>query len=285
MARWTIDQPTTRTLEGIVALRIRIIGGHVNVLPTDDPVTFEVSDIQGEPVLVTQEAGILTVTYDDLTRSGLMDRLRPVQLSGYRGMGKRSATVSLRVPRDCPVEITTASASIVAAGLTARTQLRSASGDVTLDGLGGSIDVNTVSGNLEARDLNGKLTFNSVSGHLEVAGGRFAHFAGKTASGRLLADVDLGPAARVRLGSISGSVALRIPAGTSADVDLRSATGELDSEFGLDRRSMRGRNHLSGKIGGGVDPANIQTTTVSGAVNLLRRASDAPAAIPRGDDA
>src|SRR5699024_9862933 len=41
MARWTIDRSMTHALDGIVALRVRIIGGHVNILPTDDPVTFE----------------------------------------------------------------------------------------------------------------------------------------------------------------------------------------------------------------------------------------------------
>lgn len=283
MARWTIDQPTTRTFDGIVALRVRIIGGHVNILPTDDPVTCEISEISGEPILLSQEAGILTVTYGDLTRSGLVDRLRPVQLSSYRGLTHRTATVSLRVPRDCPVEVTTATASIVAAGLSARTRLRSASGDITLDGVGGDTEVNTVSGDLEARDLTGRLDFNSVSGRLEVAGGRFSDFAGKTASGRMLIDMDLAPAARVRLVSISGDVALRLPAETAAAVELRSATGGLDSAFGLDRRDLRGRSQLSGKIGSGADPATVSTTTVSGTVSLLRRDADAPAAIPRGD--
>lgn len=284
MAQWTIDQPTTRTLDGIVSLRVRIIGGHVNVLPTDDPVTFEVSDIVGEPVLVTQEAGILTITYDDLTGSGLLDRLRPVQLSGYKGVRRRSATISLRVPRECPVEVTTLSASVVAAGLSAKTQARTASGDVTLDGLSGEVDVNTVSGNLDARDLTGNLRFNSVSGQIAVAGGRLSDFSGKTASGQLLADVDLAPASRARLTSVSGDVTLRVPAETSATVDLRSATGKLESAFGLERRSLRGRSSLSGKIGNGVDPADITTTTVSGAVSMLRRAPDAPAAIPRGNE-
>ncbi|MFC7327746.1 DUF4097 family beta strand repeat-containing protein [Marinactinospora rubrisoli] len=283
MARWTIDQSTTRTLDGIVALRIRIVGGHVNVLPTDDPVTFEVSDIAGEPVLVTHEAGILTVTYEDLTRGGLMDRLRPAQLAGYRSVGRRAATVSVRVPRDCPVEVTTVSAPVVVAGLSGRTQLRSASGDITLDDVNGTVEVNTVSGNLAARGVSGSLRFGSVSGQLAVAGGRLADVAAKTASGQLLADVDLAPAARVRFASISGDVALRVPAETSASVELRSATGTLDSAFGLDRRDLRARSNLTGKIGSGVDPASISTTTVSGAVSLLRREPDAPAAIPKGD--
>ncbi|MBV2362676.1 DUF4097 family beta strand repeat-containing protein [Streptomonospora nanhaiensis] len=285
MARWTIDQPTTRTLDGIVALRVRIIGGHVNILPTDDPVTVEVSDIVGEPVLLTQEAGILTVTYEDLTGSGLLERLRPVQLSGYRGVNRRAATVSLRVPRDCPVEVTTLSAPVVVAGLTAKTQLRTASADITADGLGGEVEVNTVSGSVSARNLHGNLRFNTVNGQVAVAGGRLSDLSGKTASGAFLADVEVAPSGRVRLGSISGEIALRVPAETSAAVELRSATGKLSSDFTLDRRDLPGRGGLSGKIGGGVDPAAISTTTVSGSVALLRREPDAPAAIPRGNDA
>lgn len=285
MARWTIDQPMTRTLDGIVALHVRMIGGHVNILPTDDPVTFEVSDISGEPVLAVQDAGILTITYEDLTGSGLLDRLRPVQLSGLRTINRRSATVSLRVPRDCPVEVTTLSAPVVVAGLGAKTQARTASGDVTLDGLTGEAEINTVSGNVAARDLQGGLRFNTVSGQVAVAGGRLVDLSGKSASGRFLADVDLAPSGRVRLRSVSGGITLRVPADTSAAAELRSATGKLDSDFGLDRRDQRAHSSRSGKIGSGIDPAGISATTVSGAVSLLRREPDAPAAIPRGNDA
>ncbi|TQN30537.1 putative adhesin [Haloactinospora alba] len=282
MARWTIDQPATRTLDGIVALRVRIIGGHVNILPTDDPVTFEVSDITGEPILATHEAGILTITYEDLTGSGFLERLRPAQLSGYKGVQRRSATVNVRVPPDCPVEVTTLSAPVVAAGLTAKTHLRTASGDITLDNINGEVEANTVSGSFAGRDLHGILRFNSVSGQAAVAGGRLAEMSGKTASGQFLADVDLAASSRVRLASVSGEVALRVPADTSAGVELRSATGNVQSAFGLDRSSPPGRTNLSGKIGDGIDPSNISVTTVSGAVSLLRRAADAPAAIPTG---
>lgn len=283
MARWTIDQPTTRTLDGIVALRVRVIGGHVNILPTDDPVTFEISELSGEPLLVSHEAGILTVTYDDLTRDGVLDRLKPIQLGSYRDLPRRSATVSVRIPHDCPVEVTAATASIVVAQLTAKTQIRNGSGDITLDGVGGDTEINTVSGDVEARNLTGRLGYKSVSGDLEIAGGQLSELSAKTASGELLADIDLAPAARVTLGSISGEIALRVPADTSATVELRSATGRLDSAFGLDRQSTRGFTRLSGTIGSGIDPATITTTTVSGATSLLRRAADTPAAIPKGD--
>ncbi|WP_435111233.1 DUF4097 family beta strand repeat-containing protein [Nocardiopsis synnemataformans] len=282
MARWTIDRPMTQTLDGIVALRVRIIGGHVNILPTDDPVTFEVTDIVGEPLLVTQEAGILTIHYEDLTSQGLLDRLRPVQLNGYKSMQHRRATVNLRLPKDCPVEVSTVSAPIVAAGLSARSQLRTATGEITLDDTSGETEINTVSGSTAVRDPHGSLKFNSVSGQLAVAGGRLSALSAKTVSGQLLADTGVAPAGRVRLTSISGEIALRVPSETSATVELRTAAAPAKSDFGLDRRSAPARTVLSGRIGSGVDPASITINSASGRTALLRRAPEAPAAIPEG---
>jgi hypothetical protein len=283
MARWTIDRPAAHTLDGIVALRVRIVGGHVNILPTDDLLSFEVAAVEGEPILASHEAGILTITYEDLTRGGFLDRLRETRLGGYRRLNQRSATLYVRVPRDCPVEVTTVSAGVVAAGLTARTTLRSASGDITLDDMSGTVDVNTASGDLDLRDIAGSLNYTSVSGELAVAGGRVADFTAKSGSGQLLADVDVDPAARVRLASVSGDVALRIPAETSARVEVRTATGKISSDFTLEDQNRPGFSQVGGSIGNGIDPATVSTTTVSGAVTLLRRAPDAPAAIPRGE--
>ena len=236
----------------------------------------------GEPVTVTQEAGILTIHYEDLTRQGLLDRLKPIQLGGYKDVGARKATVNLRVPTACPVDVTTAAAPVVVAGLTARTKVKTATGEVTLDDISGETDVNTASANASVRSPHGTFTFNSASGRLAIAGGRLAELRAKSASGQLLADTDLMPSARAGLNTVSGEIALRVPADTSATVELRTVTGGADSDFGLDRRSAPARTVLSGKIGSGVDPASITTNTVSGRTALLRRAPEAPAAIPEG---
>ncbi|MEU3020710.1 MULTISPECIES: DUF4097 family beta strand repeat-containing protein [unclassified Nocardiopsis] len=282
MARWSIDSPTSHTLDGIVALKVRIVSGQVNIIPTDDPVTFEISEIEGEPLEVTQEAGILTIHYEDLTGQGLLDRLKPIQLGSYRNIASRRATVDLRVPRACPVEVTTAGAPVVVAGLTSRTRVRTATGEVTLDGVSGETEVNTASANASVRTPGGTLSFHSASGQLAVAGGSLAELRAKTASGHVLVDTDLAASARVRVTTVSGEVALRVPSESSADVELRTVTGKVDSDFGLDRRSAPARTALTGKIGVGVDPASITVHTVSGRTALLRRAPEAPAAIPEG---
>lgn len=282
MASWTIDSPMTHTLDGIVALKVRIVGGQVNIIPTDDPVTFEISDIEGEPLEVTQEAGILTIHYRDLTGQGFLDRLKPLQLTAYKNMRSRRATVNLRVPRDCPVEVTTATAPVVAAGLTARTKIRTATGEVTLDEVSGETDLNTADGSASVRGPGGTLGFNSATGQLAVAGGRLSELRAKTVSGSVLVDTDLSASARVRVTTVSGEVALRVPAESSAKVELRAVTGGLDSDFGLDRNNAPARNTLSGKIGMGVEPASISVNSVSGRTALLRRAPEVPAAIPEG---
>ncbi|MBB6118697.1 DUF4097 family beta strand repeat-containing protein [Nocardiopsis algeriensis] len=282
MARWTIDRPTTQTLDGIVALRVRILGGQVNILPTDDPVTFEVTDIVGEPLLAVQEAGILTIQYGDLTGQGLLDRLKPVQLGGYKQVQNRSATVDLRVPRDCPVEVVTMAAPVVAAGMGARTKVRTASGEVTMDDVSGETEIATVSGNVSLRDVQGSVRFNSVSGQLAVAGGTVASLNAKSVSGSILADTGIAPAGRVGLNTVSGEIVLRVPAETSANVEMRTSLAGAESDFGLERGGGRARTVLSGKIGSGVDPATITVNSASGRTALLRRAPEAPAAIPEG---
>ncbi|WP_017604694.1 DUF4097 family beta strand repeat-containing protein [Nocardiopsis alkaliphila] len=282
MARWTVDTPMTHTLDGIVALKVRIVGGQVNIIPTDDPVTFEISDIEGEPLEVVQEAGILTIHYRDLTGQGLLDRLKPLQLTGYKNVHARRATVNLRLPRECPVEVTTATAPVVAAGLSSRLKVRTANGEITLDGVTGETDVNTADGSTSVRDPGGTLGFNSASGRLAVAGGRLSELRAKTVSGHVMVDTDLAASARVRVNTVSGEVALRVPAECSANVEMRTMTGGVDSDFGLDRTSATARTTLNGKIGVGVDPASITVNTVSGRSALLRRAPEAPAAIPEG---
>lgn len=282
MAHWTVDTPMTHTLDGIVALKVRIVGGQVNIIPTDDPVTFEITDIEGEPLQVVQEAGILTIQYRDFTGQGFLDRLKPLQLNHYKNVHSRRATVNLRLPRECPVEVTTATAPVVAAGLASRTKIRTANGEITLDDVSGEIDLNTVDGSTSVRAPGGTLNFNSASGRLAVAGGRLSELRAKTLSGHVLVDTDLAPSARVRLNTVSGEVALRVPAESSAHVELRTMSGKVDSDFGLDRNSARARTTLNGKIGVGVDPASITVNTVSGRSALLRRAPESPAAIPEG---
>ncbi len=265
MPRWIIDTPTSLTFDGVVALRIRLVSGSVAVLAAEDTPRLDVESVSGQPLLVTHEAGILTVTYEDLTWDGLLGWLRPQ---------RHAATIAVTVPKDCPLQLGVVNATALVSGLAARASVKSVSGGITMDGVTGSLDAGTVSGDLEAQDVDGDVAFKTVSGDLTIAGGSLGRLDAKTVNGKITADVDLTPAAVVRAATVSGDVAMRLPAAVSVSVDLRSGSGRVESAFdGLDASRKPGASGLAGTLGTG--DGQLSVSTASGAVTLLRR--DPPA--------
>jgi hypothetical protein len=263
MPRWTIDAPTTLDFDGVAALRVRIISGSVAVLSTDERPCLDVASLAGQPLLVSHEAGILTVTYEDLTWDGLLGWLRPQ---------RHSAAITITVPKDCPIQLGVVNASAIVSGISAKTSVRSVSGNITLDGVTGTVEAKTVSGDIEAQGIDGRIGFNSVSGDLTLADGTVHHLDAKTVSGRITADIDLEHGGGLRVGTVSGAVAIRLPAQTSTRVDLRSTTGRVLSEFsGLQSSNGPGANLLTGILGAGDDTGRLSITTMSGQVTLLQR--------------
>ncbi len=261
MPRWTIDGPMTLDFDGVAALRVRVISGSVAVLATADKPCLDVARVQGQPLLVTHEAGILTVSYENLTWDGLLGWLRPQ---------RHSAAITITVPRDCPTQLGVVTASAIVSGITAKTSIRSVSGDITLDGVTGSVDANTLSGDIEAQSIDGSITFHSVSGDLTLAGGSVGRVDANTVSGRITADIDLDDAGDMRVATVSGEVAVRLPAQTDARVDLRSTAGKVRSGFdSLSCSRNPGSNAVTGTLGAG--SGRLSVTTMSGSVTLLQR--------------
>ncbi|MGW4643884.1 DUF4097 family beta strand repeat-containing protein [Sphaerisporangium sp. NPDC004334] len=262
MPKWTIDKPEKLTFEAVSELSVRIVAGRLAVLASDGPPTLEVSDIDTPPLIVEQDDdGRLTVAYKDLTWDGILGWLRP---------GRRDTTLTLTLPKECPVQAGVISASAVVAGFERRTNVKSVSGEIVLDGVSGDIEAETVSGAVESRGLAGDLSFTSVAGELTVAGGTPRRLRANTVSGRITADLELPPTGHVTLHSVSGSIVVRLPGAVDADVSLRSTSGRLNSAFtGLGTTSRPGVKSVSGRLGGGM--ASLSATTVSADVTLLRR--------------
>ncbi|WP_067455160.1 DUF4097 family beta strand repeat-containing protein [Actinomadura macra] len=265
MSRWTIDEPTALDFDGAVALRATLIAGSISVLASDERPSIMIGEVEGPPLLVSHEAGMLTVTHERLWE-GVLSWLRTQRCR---------ASITVTVPRDCPVSLNLMSADALITGMTARTSIKSASGDVTLDGVLGAVDANTVSGAIEAQGLDGTVSFTSVSGDLSLAGGSVERLVARTVSGRIAADMDLVGDGRVEVNTVSGEVALRIPASAGTQVSLNSAAGHIDTSFPelgrLERPVICG---LSGKLGDGT--GRLTVNTVSGSITLLRREDEEP---------
>jgi hypothetical protein len=264
MSRWTIDEPTTLDFDGVVALRVTVIAGSVSVLASDERPSIMIGEIEGPPLMITHEAGMLTVTHEKLWE-GVLSWLRT---------HRARAAITVTVPHDCPVTLNLVSADAVVTGVTSRTSIRSASGDVTLDGVSGTVDANTVSGAIEAQGLDGTVSFTSVSGDLSLAGASIDRLGARTVSGRIAADLDLAGDGGVDVNTVSGEVALRVPESTNAEVTLNSAAGRIESSFPeLTQQERAVSRTTGGKIGDG--SGRLGVNTVSGRITLLGR-EDAP---------
>jgi len=261
-SEWTIEAPTSLDFDDVTELRVRLIAGSVAVLATTGTPSLEVSSLEGDPLTVTYEDGVLTVAHENLNWEGLLKWLRPQ---------RHAATVTVSVPRKCRAQVGVVSAAAVMSGIRARASVKSVSGGITLDGVTGDVDANTVSGAVEAQGINGKLNFNTVSGDLTLADGWLERLDVNGVSGDVTADLDLDPLGGMQVNTVSGEVVLRLPAEADALVNLHSVSGDVRSEFAeLRRSSAPASRSVSGSLGAG--SGQVSVTTMSGRVMLLRRA-------------
>ncbi|MEU3887198.1 hypothetical protein [Streptomyces sp. NPDC029041] len=270
MSEWSVTEPRKLTFDEPVSdLRVRLVNGTVNVVGTDEgSARLEISEIDGPPLVVTQQDGVLTVAYEDLPWKGF---LKWLDRKGWR----RSAVVSLAVPAGTRVEVGVVGAAAVISGTHGPTVMKGVTGDTTLVGLSGPVRAETVSGGLEAQGVTGDLRFNSVSGDLTVIEGSGPSVRAETVSGSMIVDLDPNGPTDVRLTSVSGEIAIRLPYPADAEVEANTASGALSNAFdGLRVHGQWGAHKITGRLGAGT--GKLRATTVSGSIALLRR--------PAGED-
>ncbi|MET9151896.1 DUF4097 family beta strand repeat-containing protein [Streptomyces griseoflavus] len=265
MPESSVAEPTTLTFDApVTELHVRIVNGTVNVVGTDEgPARLEVSQIEGPPLVVTQKDGTLTVAYDDLPWKGF---LKWLDHKGWR----RSAVVSLAVPAQTRVEVGVVGAAAVVSGIRGPAAVKGVAGDTTLVSLSGPVRADTVSGSVEAQSVTGDLRFASVSGDLTVVEGSGPSVRADTVSGSMIVDLAPDGPTDIKLTSVSGEIAIRMPDPADAEVEANTASGAISNAFDdLRVQGLWGAHKLTGRLGAG--SGKLRATTVSGSIALLRR--------------
>lgn len=280
MSEWSVAEPKKLTFDDpVTALNVRIVNGTVNVVGTDEgSARLEVSRLDGPPLIVTQEGSTLTVAYEDLPWKGFLKWLAARAPTGSLSWN-REAVVSLAVPTGSTVEVGVVGAGAVVSGIRGRTDVRGVTGDTTLVGLSGAVHAETVSGNLEAQAVTGDLRFNSVSGDLTVIDGSGTSVRAESVTGDMVLDIQPTDARTtdIKLATVSGEIAIRLPNPTDAQVEANTASGAVSTAFDDLRVSGQwGAKKITGTLGAGT--GKLRATTISGAIALLRRPSSDDAA-------
>ncbi|KAA6219644.1 DUF4097 family beta strand repeat-containing protein [Streptomyces filamentosus] len=273
MTEWSVTEPVKLApADPVTRLRVRVVGGAVNVVGTDESTArVEVSEIEGPPLIVTQEGSTLTVTYEDLHWKGI---LKWLDSKAHR----RRAVVSVAVPAGAEVEVGAVTAESVISGVRGRTEVRGVTGSTTLVGLSGPVRAESVSGALEAQSVTGALRVSTVTGDVTVIEGSGSAVRAETVSGDMVLDLDPAPSgappADIRLSSVSGEVAIRLPHPADARVEASTTSGAVSNAFeDLRVGGEWGTKSITGTLGAG--SGTLRATTVSGSIALLRRPDSA----------
>ncbi|MFJ2112074.1 MULTISPECIES: DUF4097 family beta strand repeat-containing protein [unclassified Streptomyces] len=278
---WEVAEPEKLTFDApVTALHVRLVNGTVNVVGTErKDARLEVSGLEGPPLKVTLDGSTLTVAYEDLPWSGILTWLGgKSRVARWSEEWRRSAVVSLSVPADTSIEVGTLGAGTVISGVRGHTDIRGLTGDTTFVGLSGEAHAETLSGSLEAQAVTGALRFHSLSGDLTVIEGAGSSVQADSVSGDMVIDLDPGERPTdIRLTTVSGEVAIRLPHPADARVEANTASGSVSNAFDdLRVTGHWGAKKITGRLGAGT--GILRATTVSGSIALLRRppAQDAP---------
>ncbi|MEW2029717.1 hypothetical protein AB0901_04205 [Streptomyces roseifaciens] len=268
-SEWSLSAPRNITFEEpVVSLDVHLVDGTVNVVGTEGggPARLELTAVDGPPLKVTHQDGVLTLAYEDMWPPKTFQSLR-----GWlsRKHWDRSADVTLTVPAAAGVAVAVVGAGTVVSGIAGSTKVQGVSGDTTLVGLTGDVRTETVSGRVEAQRLGGDVRCNTVSGDVTLVEHTGGLVKADSVNGNVV--IDLSPAAPgtdLAVTSVSGEVAVRLPANADATVTAGTTVGPVSCAFGeLQVRDRFGARDISGRLGSG--RGRIKITTVSGAVALL----------------
>jgi len=146
--------------------------------------------------------------------------------------------------------------------------LDTGSGRVTVNGISGpSLDMDTGSGSIRAADIDVKMLKVDVgSGGVRMDRIKAPRIDVDAGSGGVELDVQ-SAVDDLRVDAGSGPVTLRLPAALSADLEIETGSGGIDSDFPVQTNRYE-RNHLRGRIGDG--RGHIRIESGSGHVRLIK---------------
>lgn len=123
----------------------------------------------------------------------------------------------------------------------------------------GAVEASALTGDVDARTVNGEVRL-STAGRAEA----------ETVNGSITASVGRADGTEgLSFKTVNGSITLDLPAGANAELHAETVNGDISTDFSLTGQTRISRRRLSGTIGGGGRPLDLET--VNGSIRIRQR--------------
>lgn len=144
------------------------------------------------------------------------------------------------------------------------------SGSITVQDIEGDAYLNTISGTITAERIRGSIKANVTSGQIklnEVSEARVVE--GKVLSGTVKYNGEVRSDGRYTLHAHSGNIEMAIPSDSGFELEARTFSGSINSDFEITISGKISRREISGKVNQG--GAFVKLSTFSGNITLRKK--------------
>ncbi|MBI4502752.1 MAG: DUF4097 family beta strand repeat protein [Gemmatimonadetes bacterium] len=145
--------------------------------------------------------------------------------------------------------------------------LKSVEGEVRLANARGRITVSSVNEGVRVSNSSGDISAESVNGGVDLTGITSASVSATTVNGDVVYDGTIQDGGQYSLNTHNGDVAITVPEGASATVDVSTFNGEFETAFPV-QLSRTSRNRFTFVLGSG--SARLSLESFQGTIRLRR---------------
>jgi len=247
---------------GLVKIEVTEEGGTLSIMtkyPKNGPKNMSVSVDFNLMIPAGATADINSVS-GDLTLANIGGAAKAETVSGDVTLEKIGGALKGK----------TVSGNVTVMGAAKGAYCKSVSGDVKVDDVNGDAELYTVSGTIEAGSVKGSITAENTSGDVKLIDVTDAKvIKAKTLSG----DVDyvgvIYSDGSYNFKSHSGDVLLTVPSDAAFDLEAKTFSGSIESDFEITLTGKISKKELKGSVNGG--GATLEVKTFSGDVHMKKK--------------
>ncbi|MGB3861681.1 MAG: DUF4097 family beta strand repeat-containing protein [Candidatus Aminicenantaceae bacterium] len=247
---------------GLVKIEVTEEGGTLSIVtkyPKNGPKNMSVSVDFNLMIPAGATADINSVS-GDLTLTNIGGAAKAETVSGDVTLEKVAGTLKGK----------TVSGNVTVMGAAKGVYCKSVSGNVKVDDVVGDAELQTVSGTIEAGSVKGSITAENTSGDVKLIDVTDAKvIKAKTLSG----DVDyvgvIYSDGSYNFKSHSGDVLLTVPSDAAFDLEAKTFSGSIESDFEITLTGKISKKELKGSVNGG--GATLEVKTFSGDVHMKKK--------------